>query len=263
MLLSVRTLVGTALPGFALAGDLVAQGRVIHGVVVDSSGASVPYVNVIAVGSQRRIAAGADGRFRLPLDSSARREIEFKRIGYHPQRVSLDQWPDSAIRVVMAAATRTLSTITVAVERSRKLAIHGFYERINDVEKGINYGYFITPEEIEQRKGSRTSDLFSGLPSIRVRRVRTGHPSIRDQRDRTGWEVQGSGSCRMEVYLDGNRITNLTTTKQNLDESHMFLDDVVDLSTVAGIEVYPRSVQAPPKYQSLNGLCGVILIWTK
>jgi len=39
--------------------------------------------------------------------------------------------------------------------------------------------------------------------------------------------------------------------------------NAVQPNTIAGIEVYARSVTAPPKYQSLNGRCGVMLIWTK
>ena len=263
MRLSVTTLVVAAIADLALSGELRAQGRVIHGVVVDSTGAPVPFTNVMAIGSQRRIAAGSDGRFRLPLDSSAKREIEFRRIGYHPYRLKLDQWPDSSIRVVMAMATRALGAVTIAVERLQSLAIRGFYERMSEVDRGINFGYFITPEDIERRQGSRPTDLMSGIPSVRVRRVKTGDPQRRRPQDRQGWEVQGQGSCRMEVYIDGVRFATPTKWKTNLDENHLFLDDIVALNTIAGIEVYPRSVQAPPKYQSLNGLCGVILIWTK
>jgi carboxypeptidase family protein/TonB-dependent receptor-like protein len=246
-----------------LASGVNAQGRLIHGVVVDSSGAPVSYANVILSASGRRTAADADGRFRLSIDSSARRSIYVRRIGFQPQTVELDEWPDSAIRVVLTAASRTLSTITIAAERSQSLAIHGFYERMNDVERGINYGYFITPEDIEQRKGSRPSDLMTGIPGVRVRQVKTGDPRFFKPSDRKGWEVQGPDFCRMEVYIDGVRLVNLGTTKQNLPDSHLFLDDIVNLTSIAGIEVYPRSVTAPPKYQSLNGLCGVVLIWTR
>jgi carboxypeptidase-like protein len=146
-----------------------AQGRVIHGVIVESAGSPVPYANVIAMSSQRRIVAGADGQFRLPLDSSAKRELDFRRIGYHSLTITLDSWPDSAIRVVMAAAARTLSAVTVAVERSQSLAIRGFYERMADVEHGINHGFFITPEEIESRKGARLTDFLQGHPAVRVK----------------------------------------------------------------------------------------------
>ena len=69
----------------------LAQGRVVEGVVVDSAGAPVPYANIIASGSQRRIAAGADGRFRFSLDSSAMRAIDVKRIGFHPRTISHDK----------------------------------------------------------------------------------------------------------------------------------------------------------------------------
>jgi hypothetical protein len=240
-----------------------AQGRVIHGIVVDSAGSPVAYANIIATGSGRRTTADSEGIFRLPMDSSAKRAIDVRRIGYQPVTVRFEEWPDSAIQVVLAPATRTLSTITIAVERSQALAIHGFYERMNDVERGINHGYFITPEDIEQRKGSRATDLMSGIPSVRVRMVKTGDPRFHRPQDRKGWEVQGQGSCRMEIYLDGTRLVNTVYTKKNLDDSHMFLDEIVSLNSVAGIEVYPRSVTAPPKYQSLNGTCGVILIWTK
>jgi hypothetical protein len=240
-----------------------AQARVIRGVVVDSAGAPIPFANIIVTGSQRRVAAGADGAFQLRVESSSDRGIHVRRIGYLPRAVQLDPWPDSGVRVVLEPAARTLGTITIATERSASLAMRGFYDRMGDVDRGINFGYFITPEEIETRKGSRPTDLFTGIPSVRVRRVKTGSQVSRSPRDRSGWEVQGQGSCRMEVYIDGIRLQTPTKWKQNLDENHIFLDDLVALNTIAGIEIYPRSVQAPPKYQSMNGLCGVALIWTK
>ena len=250
--------------GALLASTSVAnaQGRLIHGVIVDSSGAPVPYANIIATGSGRRIAADADGRFRLPMDSSARREIEVRRIGYHPHLVNLDSWPDSAIRVVLAVATRTLGTITVAVERSQSLAIHGFYERMNEVERGINHGFFVTPEEIENRKGARLTDLVVAMPAVRVKLVKAGqYPS--DRNLRTGWEIQGIDGCQMTVYIDGVRFHSLSELKNMRDKNHIFINDLVMPGSVAGIEVYPRSVTSPPKYQSLNGTCGVLLIWTR
>lgn len=67
----------------------------------------------------------------------------------------------------------------------------------------------------------------------------------------------------MEVYIDGMRLINLGMTKKNLPTHHMFLDDIVTLTSVAGIEVYPSAVNAPPKYQSLNGMCGLVLLRTK
>ena len=233
--------------------------RFVEGTVVDSSGAPVPYANIIATGSTRRIAADANGKFRLSMDSSAKRVIAVRRVGYHPLSINLEPWPDSSIRVILAAATRTLSTITVEVERSQSLAIHGFYERISDVERGINHGFFITPEEIEGRKGARLTDLVSALPAVRIKRV----GATRGRYSRTGWEIQGLDGCQMTVYVDGVRFQNLNTPIHGMDSNQLFINDLVPTSTISGIEVYPRSVTAPPRYQSLNGLCGVVLIWTK
>ena len=243
------------------ASSVRAQGRVIHGIVVDSAGAPVSYANVIAWGSQRRIVGGADGQFRLPLDSSAKREVEFRRIGYHPLTITLDSWPDSAIRVVMSAATRTLAAVTVAVERSQSLAIRGFYERMSDVERGINHGFFITPEEIDAPKGARMTDFLQGRPAVRVKMVKVGGPFGRNPR--TGWEPQGIDGCQMTIYVDGVRFNSLSQLKNTVDQNHIFINDLVSANSIAGIEVYPRSVTAPPKYQSLNGTCGVVLIWTR
>lgn len=34
-------------------------------------------------------------------------------------------------------------------------------------------------------------------------------------------------------------------------------------SEIAGAELYPHGVGAPPQYQELNGSCGIVLIWTR
>jgi len=68
------------------------------------------------------------------------------------------------------------------------------------------------------------------------------------------------------VYVDNIRFY---TTKWPPDprtddmSRYEFIDDLISTNTVAAIEVYPTAVNAPPRYQTLNGNCGVILIWTK
>jgi hypothetical protein len=38
---------------------------------------------------------------------------------------------------------------------------------------------------------------------------------------------------------------------------------VISAGMVAAMEVYPTALNAPPQFQSTNGTCGVVLIWTK
>jgi hypothetical protein len=41
------------------------------------------------------------------------------------------------------------------------------------------------------------------------------------------------------------------------------IDELVSATSVEAIEVYPRGVNAPARYQLLSGTCGIIAIWTK
>jgi carboxypeptidase family protein/TonB-dependent receptor-like protein len=228
--------------------------RVVQGIVVDSAGSVVPYANVTITRSGRRLTAGQDGRFVLSLDSTVKHTIEIRRIGFQPLTLNLDPLPDSLLRAVLAPAVRTLETQTVVAERTRVLALHGFYERMSDVEKGINNGFFITPEELASRPGGRLTDFLRGHPGVRVTLVSEDPFG----RGRKGWQPQRLDGCRMEIYVDGIRFYNLMGRTGG-----GFIEDAIQPSTIAAVEVYPRSVTAPPKYQSLNGMCGVILIWTK
>jgi hypothetical protein len=61
----------------------------------------------------------------------------------------------------------------------------------------------------------------------------------------------------MTVYMDRIRIVGTLSGK---DER---VNELLAPTHVAGIEIYPHAVSAPPEFQSLNGNCGVVLIWTK
>jgi hypothetical protein len=68
----------------------------------------------------------------------------------------------------------------------------------------------------------------------------------------------------MEIYLDGARFYTSRWPPDPRSRYHyQYVNDEISITTVAAIEVYPKAVGAPPRYQSLNGNCGVILIWTK
>ena len=41
------------------------------------------------------------------------------------------------------------------------------------------------------------------------------------------------------------------------------IDEFVLPSHVAGVEIYTTPSKGPPEYQSLAGMCGVILFWSK
>ena len=90
-------------------------------------------------------------------------------------------------------------------------------------------------------------------------RVADGLPTFRVQRGIISMKavIFGSMGCKMTVYLDNIRIVG------KLGRGDDFLNEVVMPTHVAAMEIYPSAVMAPPQYQSLNGTCGVVLIWTK
>jgi hypothetical protein len=61
----------------------------------------------------------------------------------------------------------------------------------------------------------------------------------------------------MTVYVDNIRVQG------RLGGRDYGVNEVAFPTHVAGMEIYPRAVSAPPQYQASNGTCGIVLIWTK
>lgn len=84
--------------------------------------------------------------------------------------------------IVMRPLAQRLSTIESADARSsRALEASGFYDHMRDVERGINRGYFITPEDLAARNLNVITQMLEGYPSIRVDAMQ-GQPLRRDSR---------------------------------------------------------------------------------
>jgi hypothetical protein len=208
------------------------------------------------------------GRFAVVLSDRKAVKLELRRIGFLPTELQLAAGGDTTLAVGLIPVPRMLPATAVQVnERIRTLERRGFYSRMADREKGISTGHFITAEEIEIRNfPTKITSLFEGIPSVRVH---TGDRGLRTP--------MGTGGCIMTTYLDGARL--VAYQQQRLSEPTGFyvggasrpreqpgntgLDGLINTGSVAGIEVYPRANQAPPQFQSLNGNCGVIVIWTR
>lgn len=220
--------------------------RTVTGVVVDTARNPIPYVNV-QVGSMRTVSTDS-GRFVIRSVTGDAFTVTFMRIGF--ERIDLTVRPgrDTTLTISMTPLAVTLTAVEVVAASSAKLELRGFYDRMRDVERGINRGYFITPEDLEQRRPNFITQVLEGYPSIRVDALR-GMPYA---------QILGTGRCRMTVYLDGTRVIG----KLNPGGEEA-INMLVKPSEIAGAEVYPRGVGAPPQYQELNGSCGIVLLWTK
>lgn len=215
--------------------------------VVDTSGIALPYVNV-QIGSTRVLTTDS-GRFVLRSASRDAIKLLLLRIGFEPAEARIPAGADTTLRIAMTPVPVRLSAVQVlGTQMSSKLELRGFYGRMRDVERGINRGYFITPEDLERRKPNFITQMLEGYPSIRVNAMYGQHYA----------QILGTGNCRMTVYLDGVRIIGKLNPRAEEP-----VNVVVKPSEIAGAEVYPRGVGAPPQYQELNGSCGIVLIWTR
>lgn len=220
---------------------------VLRGQVEDESGQPLSYANV-QLNFGWRYVSDDSGRFRLPFNVSGSATLLVRRIGFAPAELKLNGMPDTAIRVQLTAIPLALKGVVVTgASAYRSLDVHGFYRRMQDADRGINHGYFVTPEDLARRNPNWITQMADGLPSVRVQR---GFIPMKDV-------IVGSMGCKMTVYLDNIRIVG------KLGRSDDFLNEVVMPTHVAAMEIYPRAVMAPPQYQPLNGMCGVVLIWTK
>ena len=138
-------------------------------------------------------------------------------------------------------------TVTAGGSAFISLDLSGFYQRLKDSERGFTRGHYITPEDIAFRKPHLVTQLIEGIPSVRIKHS----PNARGDR------IEGTNGCPMTVYLDRVRIVGKLNGRDDL------VNEIVQITHVAAIEVYSRPLAAPPEYQALNGTCGVVLIWTK
>jgi Carboxypeptidase regulatory-like domain len=226
----------------------------VTGTVTDTAHHPVPYVNVLVSGTRRTVSDDA-GQFRLELPPG-RIALEFRRLGYRPEQMTFALRGDTTITVSLIPIAQKLQGQEVTGPRSFALELHRFYERMADHEKGINAGHFITSEDIERRNPRRLTQMLEDIPSVRILRVKP-YPCQVECLAPTG-----SNHCPMGVYLDGQRLNRLTSSNPSADYV-TDLDDFIIPSHVAGMEVYAHPGEVPPQYQLLNGMCGVILVWTK
>lgn len=214
--------------------------------VRDSAGRPLANAHTHVWGTGLDRTTDARGRFTVDSLPGGMQTVEVRAIGYAPVTTIVQLTPGEGTNVTVALTERVTDLPTIAVtarpERTANIRLDNFYQRMRDAEKGINRGYFFTPADLERRNPPLITNLFDGLHGVRV---------ARNPFDRFSSTVYGPPGCLMNVFLDGQRISNP-------------FDDIVQPNHVAAVEIYPSAVNAPHRYHSGLSTCGgIILIWTK
>jgi hypothetical protein len=184
-------------------------------------------------------------------------DVQVRRIGFLPTKFKVLPGADTTIKVPMEQLAVLLNTQVVRAQQLvRILEVRGFYERALESQRGALVGDFVTPEEIEMRNPQRVTQLLDQKRGVTVRR--TGSCQV----IATCYRVYGQGGCAATVYLDGQRLNPLAAAAADASSAPA-IDELVSVTGVSGIEVYPRGSSAPARYQALGGTCAVVVIWTK
>src|SRR5205814_10492374 len=108
----------------------------------------------------------------------------------------------------------------------------------------LGLGYFADEKQIE--KYGTMDAVFMQFPSVRSRRVRGGGLVITLP---GGDLTRGAQGCSAQIWIDGFRA----------DAEQLA---TLDVSNVAGIEVYVRASDVPLRYQTVSPGCGAVFVWT-
>lgn len=243
---------------FMLLGAGIAAARasaqIVRGSVVETGdGSPISGARLIFRDIQGAVRAsavsGADGRFALRTDGAAYGRIEVAHLAYAAWWTvdfALGTEDDLEIEVRLGIEAIPLEALTVvasAVATPGRMA--GFEQRRSAL--GGFGGYYLTADEIERRPVATSSTLVLGTPGMTLGRA-TGGAGL----ERT---VILTRNCLAQTFIDGVRVTQLAGGS---------IDDLLPPDRIAGIEMYPRGLSAPPQYQDArNPECGVVLFWTK
>lgn len=213
----------------------------VVGIVVDSLGGPVVGARVEIDGTTHGTTTDSTGLFRLLQVEVGRLRITVRRLGFLPATLFLNLGPSGArqVMVTMSPAPEVLDPVVVSERREVYDArLAGFESRVAKRKSG----HFITRERIDRTNSKRLSDLLRQVPTVRIALVRgLGTMAY----------IRGA-NCPPLVYIDGS-----PASAGPLDL------DLIDLSSVEGIEVY-GGFGAPPEFSNVRAdRCGVIAIWSR
>lgn len=217
--------------------------RELFGVVADSMGRALPEVAIEIVGMATVARTDSMGRFLIQDLPPRLHVVRARKLGYNPAylTINLSDTTSSRARIVMRQfAGQNLGLVVVKATRY-PARMGPFLRRL---ERRSGWGKLMGADEITARHPQLTTDLFQGIPGVRVNR--DGGRALM---------VIGRGGCVMSVFINGFPAPQMSGS--SIDDNVMSLD-------IAGIEVY-NGIAGVPADLTMGPAnpCGTIGIWTK
>ena len=211
----------------------------VRGTVKSASGKEIASARVVLWGASGNGANTTNGQFTLDGLPTGTQMVEARAIGYQPMRLVVDVPATDA-----AIADITLETLVATVDtmRVRGDRISG---QLAEFEKRrrAGFGSFIDESQLNARSPIFMADIFRAVPGISI-------ASGQSAQGRVLMRSNG-GTCAPAVFLNG---LNVAVPDGNLDA-------IMNSQEVVAVEVYSRTSNVPPQFDSRNG-CGSIVVWT-
>lgn len=224
-----------ALLGFTSRGDAQSPYRLV-GVYDLETGAPIPDVQIVLLGSALEWRTSASGLAVLRNLPTGDQILRVRRIGYEPHSEYVAVSPSDTVplTLVLKPLAMVLPEVVVNARESlyeRKLS--GFLNRRRS--SAAPASSFITEESLRRWGAVRWSDALSRSPGVQTG-VRSG--------------ISLRGCSNFALFLDG-----ILLSDNNLEW--------IPLETVAAIEVYRGAAQLPAEFNTTKSACGAIVVWTK
>jgi hypothetical protein len=244
----------TTLQSQVATGAATAGGYTVTGTVVDAQGNPIAdaEIGIVERDTLRRFTRTDEkGKFRLEPLAAPEVTFRVRRLGFRAKTVSVKMEAPTRtanVFVQLEASVATLGTVVVDDESEKEVPdsrLIGFRDRAQN----NRFGHYLTPEMLERMRPQHASDALRTVAGVVTRPSRRIGSIVRLR----GCGVRGESAERVGplVWLDGVRLAGAE------------IDEVVQGSDIAAIEVYNSMAGIPAQYRDRSAVCGTILVWTK
>jgi hypothetical protein len=212
----------------------------VGGLLVDRvSRSAVEGARVSILGTSLGASSDSGRRFTIAGVPPGVRVIQVRAIGYAVGSWMVELSEGQQVHQFFELEGRTLTvdsiTVTQAAGGDGWRSEAGF-----DHRRHAGVGFFITRQDIQQRRAENLSDLIRVVPGVQT--------SCRG-RNCVVLMPQSTRPCSPEYFLDGYPATFATGPSFPIQQ-------------IRGVEIYKSRFDVPAEFQRPNLTCGVIAIWT-
>lgn len=228
-----------------------ATGQALRGRLLDdATGAAIRGAQVVMRGANRRevrsTTTDSAGIFNLPAPKLGSYTLLISHIAYSPYASSaIPLNRNEVAHVTIRLSTTAIPLQPLVVTARRPLTSGGLEEFERRRRNPALWGQYVTAEEIDRRPTATVTMLLRPLAGVRLDRIGRGEQYI------VRFRGTSAEPCAANVFVNGMYVPQ---------SEQSTVDDWLDVSILAGVEVYSASL-APVQYQRTQ--CGVVLFWTK